>query len=126
MAELKENKHVKHPNIVIEECRKEQNKLTRINDVVLEWIASHVLGSIIFFDVALIIPLLALKAPAWVAAIVLILSSTWIQLWALPALQRTQVKGDVLRQAKADADHEALTHIANQVDEIKKWIDEHE
>lgn len=119
---MKENKNVKHPNRLLAECKKEQNKLVHLNDIVLEWIANHVLGSILLFDVALIIPLLSLQAPAWVAAIVLILSSTWIQLWALPALQRTQVKGDSLRQAKADTDHEALTHIANQLD---KLIEEH-
>ena len=115
---MKSNSKVIHPNKIIEQCKKEQNKLIQINDLALEWIANHVLGSILLFDIALIIPLLSLKAPAWVAAIVLILSSTWIQLWALPALQRTQVKADILRQAKADSDHEALTHIANQVDKL--------
>ncbi len=120
---MKSHPKVIHPNFVINECKKGQNKLTQINDVMLEWIANHILGSILFFDVALIIPLLALKAPSWVAAIVLILSSTWIQLWALPALQRTQVKGDILRQVKADTDHEALTHLANQIDKIVDRMD---
>ena len=120
---MNENKHVRHPRRIIEKCKKEQNILVRLNDKGLEWIANHVLGSILLFDIALVVPLLALQAPAWVAAIVLILSSTWIQLWALPALQRTQVKADVLRQAKADSDHEALTHIANQVDKIKEIME---
>jgi hypothetical protein len=119
---MKPNSNVKHPNRMIEGCKEEQNKLVKFNDVALEWIANHVLGSILLFDIALVVPLLSLEAPAWVAAIVLILSSTWIQLWALPALQRTQVKGDVLRQTKADTDHEALTHIANQIDEIHKKV----
>jgi hypothetical protein len=32
------------------------------NDIVLEWITNHLLASVIFFDVALIVPLLTLNA----------------------------------------------------------------
>ena len=115
---MKQNPHVKHPNSILKQCRNERNKLIRWNDSLLEWIANHVLGSIIFFDMAIIIPLLAIPAPDYIKAIVILLSSNWIQLWALFALQHTQKKADEAREVKADADHEAMTHIANQLDKL--------
>ena len=115
---MKENPHVKHPYSILKQCRNERNKLIILNDNLLEWIANHVLGSIIFFDMAIIIPLLAIPAPDYIKAIVIILSSNWIQLWALFALQHTQKKADEAREVKADADHEAMTHIANQLDKL--------
>jgi hypothetical protein len=115
---MKPNEHVKHPYRILEQCRNERSRFIRWNDAVLEWIANHVLGSIIFFDMAIIIPLLAIPAPDYIKAIVIILSSNWIQLWALFALQHTQKKADEVREVKADADHEALTHIANQLEKI--------
>ena len=115
---MKSNKHVVHPSTVITECKEEQNRLVGYNDKLLEYIADHVLGSILFFDLAIIIPLLAISAPDWVKAIVIILSSNWIQLWALFALQHTQKKADNARNIKADVDHEALTHIANTVEQL--------
>ena len=80
------------------------------------------MGSIIFFDMAIIIPLLAIPAPDYIKAIVILLSSNWIQLWALFALQHTQMKGDAARQIKADVDHQAMTHMANQIEEINKKV----
>ena len=115
---MKSNKHVKHPYSILKKCRDERSVLVRWNDGVLEWIANHILGSIVFFDMAIIIPLLAIPAPDYIKAIVIILSSNWIQLWALFALQHTQKKADQAREVKADADHEALTHIANQLDKL--------
>lgn len=41
-----------------------------------------------------------------------------IQLWALPVLGTSQNRADQKRDAKANADHLALTHIAMQVDAI--------
>ena len=115
---MKSNKHVVHPSTVITECKEEQNRLVGYNDKLLEYIADHVLGSILFFDLAIIIPLLAISAPDWVKAIVIILSSNWIQLWALFALQHTQKKADNVRNVKSDTDHETFTHIANQIDKL--------
>ena len=115
---MKENPHVKHPYSILKQCRDERSKLIIWNDNLLEWIANHVLGSIIFFDMAIIIPFLAIPAPDYIKAIVIILSSNWIQLWALFALQHTQKKADEAREVKADADHEAMTHIANQLDKL--------
>ena len=117
---MQPNKYVKHPRDILKDLREERSKIIIWNDNILEWIANNVLGSIIFFDLAIIVPLLAIPAPDYIKAIVIILSSNWIQLWALFALQHTQKKADEAREAKADADHEALTHIANQLDMLIK------
>ena len=44
--------------------------------------------------------------------------SNLIQLWALPVLGNTQNRADQKRNLKADADHQALTYLANKVDAI--------
>ena len=41
-----------------------------------------------------------------------------VQLWALPLLGASQNRAAVRHEAKADADHAALTHIATVVDQI--------
>lgn len=48
----------------------------------------------------------------------LLFLSNLIQLWALPVLGNTQNRADVKRTLKADADHQALTYIATQLDAI--------
>lgn len=48
----------------------------------------------------------------------LLFLSNLIQLWALPVLGVATNRADVKRQAKADADHEALTAIAHRIDDI--------
>lgn len=95
-----------------------------VNDRALQWISDHVLPSMLMFDVALVIPLLAIGAPDSVKLTVGVISGSWIQWWALHALQRSAVKADVKRDAKADADHEALTHIALVLDEIRDHLSE--
>lgn len=52
----------------------------------------------------------------------LLFLSNLIQLWALPVLGNTANRADEKRRAKADADHQALTHIALQVDAIAARI----
>ncbi|GAA3032045.1 putative membrane protein [Streptomyces olivoverticillatus] len=52
----------------------------------------------------------------------LLFLSNLIQLWALPVLGNTANRADKKHRAKADADHEALTHIALQVDAIAAQI----
>jgi hypothetical protein len=76
--------HVKHPKELIQEAknlRHGDNRVLRYNDIVLEWITNHVLASVIFFDIAFL-PLLTLG----------VISASWIQWWALPAVQRSQNK----------------------------------
>lgn len=48
----------------------------------------------------------------------LLFLSNLIQLWALPVLGNTQNRADEKRNAKADSDHTALTHIAVTADAI--------
>lgn len=94
------------------------NRLIAANEAVLEWVTSHMLSSIFVFDIALLVPLISLPMPDTVKLTVGVVSGSWFQWWALPALQRTQVKADLKRDAKADADHLALTHIATRVDAV--------
>ncbi len=115
---MQPNEHVRHPKSILKKYREERSRIVRWNDAVLEWIANNVLGSVLFFDLAIIVPLLAIPAPDYIKAIVIILSSNWIQLWALFALQHTQKKSDEAHEVKADVDHESLTHIANQLDKL--------
>jgi hypothetical protein len=94
------------------------------NDRLLGFVSDHVLASRLMFNIALVVPLIVLPMSASVKLILGVISSNWIQWWALPSLQRSANIADVKREAKADADHEALSHIAVQVDgiaaEVKK------
>ena len=91
--------------------------LARANDRLLTWVAEHVLASMVTFDAALVLPLLVLPAPAGVKITLGVISGSWFQWWALPALQRQQIKADAKRDAKADADHAALTSMHHALDE---------
>lgn len=108
---MERHPRVKHPNELTE-----FKDISKFND----WVTNHLalaLGSVVGMYCALLIPLLALPIPAF-QKIVIIISSNWIQLWGLFCLQRSANIADARRQAKADADHEALTHIALTVDRI--------
>ena len=113
---------VRHPRELLaihkENWLERQSWLVGKNDHVLDWLADHVLASMLMFDIALIVPLLVIPMQDSVKITLGVISGSWIQWWALPALQRSQVKADRKREAKADADHEALTHIAQTVDAI--------
>ena len=112
--------HVRHPKEVIQEAkdtRRRQHKLLYYNDIVLEWITNHVLASVILFDIALIVPLLTLNAPDTVKITLGVISGSWIQWWALPALQRSQNRTQAQNEAKAQVDHETLTYLATLQDE---------
>jgi hypothetical protein len=67
-------------------------------------------------------PLLALLFPHSVQNVVFFISSGWIQLWALPLLNYTQNRADELRAAKADTDHQALTHVAVTLDQVADLV----
>ena len=112
--------HVKHPKELIQEAknlRRDDNRVLRYNDIVLEWITNHVLASVIFFDIALILPLLTLNASDSVKITLGVISASWIQWWALPALQRSQNKTQAQNEAKAEVDHQTLTYLAKLQDE---------
>jgi len=106
---LRTHDAVKHPFHSLEEK----------SDRFMSWVADKVLASPVMFYTAMIAPLVILPMPAWARAGLMVLSGNWIQWWALPALQRRQNELDVKSTAKADADHEALTYIANKLDRIE-------
>ena len=117
---MNQHAHVRHPRELVQEAkarRRRDNKLLYYNNVVLEWITNHVLASVILFDIALIVPLLTLKAPDTVKITLGVISGSWIQWWALPALQRSQNKTQAQNEAKANVDHETLTYLAKLQDE---------
>jgi hypothetical protein len=117
---MKEHIHVKRPHELLQakkESRKQSNPVLFINDAILEWITNHVLASVVLFDIALIVPLLTLNAPDSVKITLGVISGSWIQWWALPALQRSQNKTQAQNDAKAEVDHETLTYLANLQDE---------
>jgi len=112
--------HVRHAKELLQEARerkRREHKLLYYNDVVLQWITNHVLASVILFDIALIVPLLTLNAPDSVKITLGVISGSWIQWWALPALQRSQNKTQAQNEAKAQVDHETLTYLAKLQDE---------
>ncbi len=88
------------------------------NDRLLTWLTQHVLASMLMFDAALVLPLLALPMSTGTKVTLGVISGSWIQWWALPALQRSQNQADVKRDAKADADHQALTYMARRLDAV--------
>ncbi len=111
---------VKHPKELTQEVKnrmRRDNRLLYYNDIVLEWITNHVLASVVFFDIALIVPLLTLKASDTVKITLGVISSSWVQWWALPALQRSQNKTQAQNEAKAEVDHQTLTYLAKLQDE---------
>jgi len=112
--------HVRHPKELVQgakDRRRREHRLVYYNDIVLEWITNHVLASVILFDIALIVPLLTLNAPDTVKITLGVISGSWIQWWALPALQRSQNKTQAQNEAKAQVDHETLTYLAKLQDE---------
>jgi hypothetical protein len=117
---MKPHAHVRHPKEILRAARakrKQENKALYFNDLVLEWITNHVLASVILFDVALIVPLIVIPAPDSVKITLGVISGSWIQWWALPALQRSQNKTQAQNDAKAEVDHETLTYLATLQDE---------
>lgn len=118
---MQSHAHVKHPQELLEQAqankRKTQSNFENANDAMLEWITNHVLASIWLFDIALIVPLLILPAPSSVKITLGVISGSWIQWWALPALQRSQNKTQAQNDAKAETDHETLTYLATLQDE---------
>lgn len=123
---MEEHSRVPHPQSLVVNSQKKFRLVdfaARHNNRLLSWMTNHILASMLMFDVALAVPLLVLiPSLKGLRDIVIIVSSNWIQLWALFALQRSANQADSIRQAKADADHQALTHIAHTVDVLAKTV----
>jgi len=116
MDKLRPNENVTHPKELIK-SKPKKTGLIGINDKALDWISNHVLASIWLFDIALIVPLITLPMPSSVKITLGVISGSWIQWWALPALQRSGNKTQAQNEAKADTDHKTLTYLANLQDE---------
>ena len=117
---MKPHIHVRHPKEILQKTKQEKkrdNHALYINDTILEWVTDHVLASVVLFDVALIVPLLTVPAPSSVKITLGVISGSWIQWWALPALQRSQNRTQAQNDAKAEVDHETLTYLATLQDE---------
>lgn len=109
----RQHQAVKHPSALLQIAN-------HPIDTVLNWFTDHFLGSRLLFAVALIVPLAVLPLSANVKLSLGVISGSWIQWWALHALQRRDNDNIARGEAKADADHEALTHIALTVDAIRE------
>jgi hypothetical protein len=127
MARPAQHHRVPHPKERLREAAQtkeaSQPWIVTWNDRLLDWLSENVLASIIMFDIALIVPLIVIPLDNSIKITLGVISSSWIHWWALPALQRAQLKADRKRDAKADADHEALTHIARKLDEVLAKLD---
>lgn len=102
---------VRHPRTLV------VDETGRFNAAVSK-LAANTLGSMALFWATFLVPLLTLPLSDTVKLIVSIIFSSWFQAWALPVLQRASNDAEAARAAKADADHEALTHIALQLDAV--------
>ena len=126
---MKPHNKVRHPNDLLnsKKAARHDSKIYIINDKLLEWITNHVLASVALFDVALIVPLLTIPASNSIKITLGVISGSWIQWWALPALQRSQNKIQDQNDAKAEVDHETLTYLATHQDEqmaqLKEIVD---
>jgi ABC-type multidrug transport system fused ATPase/permease subunit len=122
------NQHhvVQDPLLIIERnkaAKLEGRRIYALNDKFLLFMTNHVLASIVLFDVALIVPLLVIPASSSVKITLGVISGSWIQWWALPALQRSQNRIQALNDAKAKVDHQTLTYLANMQDEQMRKLD---
>lgn len=106
--------HVPHPRDFLETS---ETTTSRFSALVAR-VASSVLGSMIVFWVTFIVPLVSIPASDSIKLLVSILFSSWFQAWALPVLQGAANRADLKRDAKADADHEALVSLHAKVDAI--------
>lgn len=100
--------------------------MTRVNKIVLE-ISAKTLGSIYFFYFCIFLDILELPPVVqannmiiWITYI----SQTVIQLVALPLLQAYQNIQQTQAEAKAEADHRNIVHVAKHQDEDSEKIDE--
>lgn len=101
------------------------NEVVQVAGAVNTWLADHltgIFGSIWTVWIFIAYPLLGMLAPMTWQTKIFFISSGWIQLWALPLLNLASNRADKLRQAKADVDHRALTHIAGEIDKIQEAL----
>ena len=122
---MKPHKFVQHPNELLKACKKETSFIKEHIYYFQDYVGENILPKHLHFLVSFFVPLLIMPFVIFypssdevkiITLFLALFAQSWIQWWALPALQRLQVKADEKREAKADVDHIAMTHIANQVD----------
>lgn len=112
---MRQHDAVTHPRDLL---AAEKRAVARLND----WAATHLAA---FFGLVwtvwffVIWPLASLLLPKGLQSVAFFISSGWIQLWALPLLNYVSNRTQEMQGAQSDVQHNALTHIANTVDEIK-------
>jgi hypothetical protein len=109
---------ISHPDVIHRDDLLDQGQklASRIND----WGMNHlalVLGSSAGVWLAFAVPLIAFKVPRLLGILGLV-SSYWIQLWALFVLQNRANAADRAAKAKADSDHMSQTHMALTLDKV--------
>lgn len=118
---MKEHPLVQHPSEYLVTA---ETKIQKFND----WAASHLailFGTVWTVWCFLICPLVLLLLPSSIRNGGFFLSSGWIQLWALPLFVYVGNKLQRSQDAQSDAQHVALTHIANEVEGISHHIHMH-
>jgi hypothetical protein len=124
---MKSHPKVIHPDQLLEEKEKCVHWTIQMIDDTISTLNIKLLGNRYTFLIAFIIPLILLPYALFdtssneiklLLLVITLISQSWFQWWSLPSLQITQIKGDKKRDAKADTDHLALTHIANQLDKL--------
>lgn len=113
---------VKHPVQLRKELEGTKGVIGKIND----WLATHlavVFGLAWTVWVFMVVTVAAYWMPANVQSRIFFFSSGCIQLFALPLLTYIGNKSQRATDAQSEAFHQALTHVANQVDEIAAKLD---
>lgn len=111
---------ITHPNDLVE------NNFTKFNDKVIET-SAKTLGSSYFFYFCVLLDIAELPPVIQAGSVIIwinYVAQTVIQLVALPLLQSYQNKQQTLSEAKAEADHRNLVHVARHQDEDSEKIDE--
>jgi hypothetical protein len=112
---------VKHP-VELRESGKSDGKTARVND----FLATHlavIFGVCWTIWVFFIIPIVAYFLPQAAQGKIFFFSSGWIQLFALPLMVYVSNKIQRSSDAQSEAFHQALTHVATVVDEIKQKLE---
>ena len=114
---------MEHPRVVhpAELLAAERRIVGRFN----EWAVSHlaaVFGAVWTIWAFFVWPLVVLLLPKAVQNTTFYLASGWVQLFALPLFVYIGMRLQRSQDAQSAVQHEALTHIAATVDEIKAKV----
>lgn len=117
---MRHHPHVQHPSEYMVHA---EGKVAVFNN----WAVSHLaafMGMVWTIWCFLIYPLVLLALPAEVKNVGFYIASGWIQLWALPLFVYVGNKLQQSQNAQSDAQHVALTSIANKIEDIDRTVEE--